>query len=68
MEKITGVDSVVRMSEENNDKICVIAKVGEDNVVGINILPGNLIEIRYHDGEIDIYNLKSEWCARLIKN
>jgi len=67
MEKITGIDSIVRISEDNNEKICLITKVGEDKVAGINILHSNLIEIRYTDGEIDIYNIKSEWCARLIK-
>jgi len=67
MEKITGIDSIVRISKDNNEKICLIAKVGEDKVAGINILHSNLIEIRYTDGEIDIYNIKSEWCARLIK-
>jgi len=67
MEKITGIDSIVRISEDNNEKICLIAKVGEDKVAGINILHSNLIEIRYTGGEIDIYNIKSEWCARLIK-
>jgi hypothetical protein len=67
MEKITGVDSIFRISEDKNEKICLMAKVGENKVAGINILRDNLIELRYTDGEIDIYNIKSEWCARLIK-